>query len=108
VLSLTWCRGSFHPLGALLYSNATYVETLKVINEVGVPSEPFPGSSANERWDFDWQTGATNPTPPITAAFALALQAEIPRYVQFWQKEFAPYGGVGYKVSLPILNFGLA
>ncbi|KAJ7753032.1 FAD/NAD-P-binding domain-containing protein [Mycena olivaceomarginata] len=57
-------QGLFHPMGALLYSNQTYRETLPVIDASGVSS------------------------------FAFRLfKEEIERYTTFWNTEFAPKAG---------------
>ena len=91
---------TFHPLGALLYTNTTYRETLKIIDTVGVPSVPFLGNLP--KWDYDWKTGALQPAPILTSAFNETLASELPRYISFWETEFAPnLTSIGYKAGVP-------
>lgn len=86
--------GTYHPLGALLFSNQTYTETLKIINPSGVKSVPFnPGAL----WLYDYMTGASVQQAAPSAAFVTLLISELQRYALLWQT-FAPYSGVGYKV----------
>ncbi|KAF8572987.1 hypothetical protein K439DRAFT_1625385 [Ramaria rubella] len=47
----------FHPMGALLYSNKTYVNTLPIIESSGVPSMLF--AYVNPLWIYDWKTRET-------------------------------------------------
>jgi hypothetical protein len=89
----------FHPLGALLFSNETYRETLPIINSVGVPSMPFGRTNL---WLYDWRTGYLEQSPlPISTLTQNSLfNAEIDRYTQFWNTQFAPNATIGYKVRL--------
>jgi hypothetical protein len=91
--------GIFHPLGAAFYSNASFPETLKVINTSGVPSVPFLLAGGREEFTFNWTTGNIEPVPPLSIQFIQAVAAELPRYVSLWQEVFAPISGPGYKVS---------
>lgn len=86
---------TYHPLGALLFSNATYTEALKVINESGVQAIPFV---TGQRWLYNETTGVTVQSPSISAAFAALVGQEFQRYVAYWTTVFAPYSTIGYKV----------
>ncbi|KAL2072582.1 hypothetical protein VTL71DRAFT_11925 [Oculimacula yallundae] len=88
---------SFHPLGALLYSNASYPETLKVIDVSGVRSVPLV---IGQRWLFD-PNGLTIQSPAITAAFATLVGQEFQRYSVYWTTIFAPYSALRYKNGVP-------
>lgn len=89
--------GLFHPMGALLFSNVTYRETLPIINASGLQAFPFENNGKNWRYDPDsgyvQQTNVTNGNLTRLPVF----QAEIDRYINFWNTEFAPLAVVGYK-----------
>lgn len=92
--------GTFYPLGAAFYSNATYPETLKVIDTSGVPSVPFSlAGTGREQFNFNFSTGEIHPVPPFPVQFLQAVAAEIPRYASIWQQVFAPISVPGYKAS---------
>lgn len=88
-------RDTYHPLGALLFSNGTYTETLKVIEKSGVLSVPFV---TGQRWLYNWTSGVALPSPPISVAFATLVGQEFQRYVAYWSTVFAPYSALRYKV----------
>ncbi len=93
---IMWYSNTFHPLGALLFSNGTYKESLKIIDASGVPAVTFmPGQT----WDYNYTTGVTVKAPPITASFAQLVGQEFQRYAQYWATVFAPYSALRYKVS---------
>jgi hypothetical protein len=92
------CRGGFHPLGALLFSNATYTETVKVVDIAKVPIYPFSSTGGGIGYSYNWTTGVTMPVPAISAQFQAALSGEIGRYIQLWHQVFEPISGIGYKV----------
>jgi hypothetical protein len=85
-------------LGALLFSNKTYRETVPVVDASGVLATPF--SYDRPTWSFDWRTGVVVPQPvPIASLTRHPLfVAEIKKYTKFWNTEFAPKASVGYKV----------
>ena len=88
---------TYHPLGALLFTNITYRETLKIINTVDVPAVPFTDGSF--QWEYDWTNGIVQAAPAITTSFESLLAQEIAKYTAFWEAEFAPtLVSVGYKV----------
>lgn len=93
-------RGIFHPLGAAFFSNATYPETLKIIDESGVSIEEFALAGAREQFFFNITTGATEPVPAPSPLFLQAVAAEIPRYIQLWNQVFKPIDVISYKVRL--------
>ncbi|KAJ7491805.1 FAD/NAD-P-binding domain-containing protein [Mycena galericulata] len=87
----------FHPMGALLYSNETYRETLPVIDASGVSSFTFGYTSPE--WLYDWHNGYTEEiSTPLSELTANELfKEEIERYTTFWNTEFAPKAVIGYK-----------
>ncbi|KAH7364162.1 FAD/NAD-P-binding domain-containing protein [Rhexocercosporidium sp. MPI-PUGE-AT-0058] len=89
---------TFHPLGALLFSNASYPETLKVIDVSGVPSVPFV---TGQRWLYDVASGSTALSPAISSAFATLVGQEFQRYAVYWNTLFAPYSALRYKNGVP-------
>ena len=96
---LTITRGIFHPLGAAFFSNATYNNTLKVIETSGVPAEGFALAGAREQFLYNYTSGSIEPVPATSAQFTQALLSEIPRYISLWNQVFPSVGVVGYKVS---------
>lgn len=91
-------RGIFHPLGAAFYSNVSYPETLKVINQTNVTSEPFYLAGTRASYRYNYVSGAIDKAPPTPLTFSAALQAEIPRYTALWNERFRPISEVNYKV----------
>lgn len=87
---------NYFPLGALLFSNGSYPETLKVINNVGVPATPL---ITGQRWLFNWTSGVVVPPPNVTVEFATLVGQEFQRYAQYWTTVFQPYSALRYKVS---------
>ncbi|KAI0799681.1 FAD/NAD-P-binding domain-containing protein [Irpex lacteus] len=82
----------YHPLGALLFTNQTYVNTIPLINAANVPITP--GISMPNGWQY-WLYGpgesANNVTrmPNVTATQTALIAAEYARYVAEWAVEFA-------------------
>ena len=95
---ITPLRGIFHPLGAAFFSNATYTETLKILNTTNVTSEPFALAGAREMFRYNYTNGAIEANPALIPQFLASLSAEIPRYVALWNQQFRPYSVAGYKV----------
>ena len=89
-------NGVFHPLGAVIYTKATYTETVKIIELTGTPYENFTTYTS---WVYNWTTGAVEPSPAITAEIAQAIGIDFQKYGQLWAGSFAPLSGIGYKVS---------
>jgi monoamine oxidase len=93
---LTPRSNNYFPLGALLFSNGSYPETLKVINKVGVPATPLV---TGPRWQFNWTNGIVVPPPNVTVEFATLVGQEYQRYVQYWTTVFQPYSALRYKAG---------
>ncbi len=84
-------------MGALIYSNATYTETLKIIDQSGVPSYQF--GYAAKPWLFDWRTGVVTLAQSSLADLYPLLKPDIDRYTQFWNANIGPHwGSIGYRV----------
>lgn len=97
---------TFHPLGAAFFSNASYPETLKVINVSGVSSVPFfLADSGRAQFNFNWTTGQITPVAAPSAAFFALLMSEIPRYIGLWNVVFAPLSVPSFKVRR-LINLG--
>lgn len=86
-------------MGALLFSNETYQNTLPIIDASGLPSLPF-GTGEDDTWLYDYKTGhVQESTSSITNITSNSLlQVEIDKYINFWNTEFAPLASIGYKV----------
>jgi len=85
---------TYHPLGALIFVNQTYHETLKIINQVNVPAEQYKRGAI---WKYDYKSGAIGQQAP-SPQLAQQLQAEAARYIQQWPTVF------GNKYSAPNLR----
>ncbi|KAF5374283.1 hypothetical protein D9758_004555 [Tetrapyrgos nigripes] len=95
----------FHPLGAIVLSNATYVQTLPIAVAAGVTF--FPATGITDGWNYPplslpidpYTTVNITPTPAPTSAQIALLQEELARYVAFWQTEFVPFAAIRYTVE---------
>ncbi|SPN99731.1 uncharacterized protein DNG_02582 [Cephalotrichum gorgonifer] len=88
----------FLPLGAVLFNEDSYVETVKLVEQTGVPYRNF---SAGERWTFDWKSDDAEVIPGATEDFEQALVLEYLRYSEIWTTVYEPYSGIGYKNGVP-------
>ncbi|KAH6615223.1 hypothetical protein C7974DRAFT_61288 [Boeremia exigua] len=91
----------FHPLGAAFFSNATYTETIKILNTTNVTSESFALAGAREMFRYNYTNGAIEANPALIPQFLASLSAEIPRYVTLWNQRFRPYSVPNYKNGTP-------
>jgi hypothetical protein len=87
-------------LGALLFSNETYRETLPIVKASGLPSFPFEYTS--KPWLFDWRTGFVEQAAAAVSELTKVplFKQEIDSYIHFWNTEFAPKISIGYKVRI--------
>ena len=94
----------FHPLGAILFSNETYRETMPLILASGLTSIPFSHDSKDYYYDAkdghvmranSSLTGLTN---------SRVFKSEMDRYIKFWNTKFAPLATIGYKVSIYVTS----
>lgn len=76
----------------------TYPETIKVVEDSGVSIEEFALAGAREQFRFNITTGKTEGVPALSAQFLQLVAAEIPKYIQLWNKDFKPISAVSYKV----------
>ena len=94
-------------MGALFLSNETYRETLPIIDGSGLSAIPFANFSDGNNWLYDPQSDYVQQAKwsLLTLTKSPLFQAEIDRYIKFWNTEFAPLAVVGYKVRLwpPVL-----
>lgn len=94
--------GTYFPLGAAFFSNASWPETVAVVNQTGVPAEPiYLNEGARQQFYFDYQNGTTSPLEPFPTPFIQALFEEFPRYVAQYTSEFEPIVRPGYKSGVP-------
>ncbi|KAF2435249.1 FAD/NAD(P)-binding domain-containing protein [Tothia fuscella] len=95
-------NNTFHPLGAAFFSNASYPETVKVIDAAGVSITPFLlADSDRQQYNFNYTTGSTTPVVQASPALRAILMSEIPRYISIWQALFANVSVPGYKNGVP-------
>ncbi|KAJ4481005.1 FAD/NAD-P-binding domain-containing protein [Lentinula aciculospora] len=96
-------RTTYHVMGALIFTNLTYSNTLQLILEAGLPLSPAlsPGPSANSQ-DV---TKTAIPTPAEDAVIA----SEVVAYTVLWNTEFQPEytesrypNGVPSELTLPM------
>jgi hypothetical protein len=87
-------------MGALLFANETYRETLPIIDASGLPSMPFV-NGGNTTFLYDYKTGLVehSATTIPTLTSSSSFQAEIGRYTNFWNTKFAPLATIGYKAG---------
>lgn len=104
-------RSIYHPLGALIFINGTYVNTVPLIDAAGVPLTP--GISRMHGWEY-WQYAPQDSSkgiaelPDTTPQQAALLQSEYERYSQFWTENIQPlYTSVRYVVRLKLVLLSL-
>lgn len=91
-------RGIYHPMGALLFANETYTQTLPIIDASGVLSTPF---SYDIPLVLYHDNGFTLQSPLTLSSLTKQpkFAAEIVKYNQLWNETFAPTMAIGYTVS---------
>jgi monoamine oxidase len=94
---------TFHPLGALLFTNETYHNTLPIIEESGVKLYPGISPSVWTRYLYgvgDEAGDVVKQDNPDMGQYLLILM-EVIRYTTYWDTEFKPkYTAMRYVVSL--------
>ena len=93
-------------MGALIFTNGTWVNTLPLIEASGLPISPGP--TPDQRLFYGVGSAAINVTsnPPITASERDLLAAEFTNYTAQWNSEFAPlYTAIRYVVSVILNSF---
>ncbi|KAH7385702.1 hypothetical protein BKA66DRAFT_461827 [Pyrenochaeta sp. MPI-SDFR-AT-0127] len=94
-------QGLFHPLGAAFFSNATYPETIKILNQTNVSIEPFALAGARSMFRYNYTTGSIEANPSLAPQFLATVSAEIPRYIALWNQRFRPISAPNYKQGVP-------
>ncbi|KAI0341060.1 FAD/NAD-P-binding domain-containing protein [Trametopsis cervina] len=95
----------FHPMGALLFTNQTYKDTLPLVRAANLPLTP--GVSQPNGWQYwlygpDAQASNVTKMPPASDAETALVIAEIARYTVEWEAEFAPkYIALRYTNGVP-------
>ncbi len=95
-----FCRGIFHPLGAAFFSNATYPDTIGILNQTNVSIEPFALAGARDMFRYNFSDGDIAMNPPFPPQFLATVAAEVPRYISIWTQRFAPISTANYKVGV--------
>ncbi|KAJ2904278.1 diapophytoene desaturase [Zalerion maritima] len=88
----------FFPLGAVIFTKETYVETWKLFDVTGVP---YSNHSFGQIYQFNWTDGTAWIQEDPSDDTVTALMAEYYRYVEIWSSEFEPLSVVGYKNGVP-------
>jgi hypothetical protein len=90
---------TFHPLGALIFFNETYVETLKIIEQTTVKAtQQHVGPP---QWVYNWTDGDISTGPAFTVEQEALLLVEVGRYETFWNTVYYPISDVGYRDPIP-------
>ncbi|THU82669.1 FAD/NAD(P)-binding domain-containing protein [Dendrothele bispora CBS 962.96] len=97
----------FHPLGAIVLSNATYIETVPIVEAAGVPFLPAIGVTSG--WNYPPLPVPIDPetvvnvtqTPVPTEQQIELLEEELERYIGFWESEFLPFSAIRYTNGVP-------
>ncbi|KAF9067224.1 hypothetical protein BDP27DRAFT_1329187, partial [Rhodocollybia butyracea] len=98
-------KGQYHPMGALLFENETYTQTMPIVNASGVQSTPFSYDIPLVIYHNDGTT-QVSPIPLSEMTKLPQFKAEIDKYNLLWNQS-APNLTIGYTVSndLPLLLF---
>ncbi|KAF1840902.1 FAD/NAD(P)-binding domain-containing protein [Cucurbitaria berberidis CBS 394.84] len=94
-------QGVFHPLGAAFFSNATYPETIKILNQTNVSIQPFALAGARDMFRYNYTSGIIEENPALAPQFLARVSAEIPRYIALWNQRFRPISVTNYKLGVP-------
>ncbi|KAI0684834.1 FAD/NAD-P-binding domain-containing protein [Cytidiella melzeri] len=96
---------TYHPLGALIFTNQTYANALPLIQAANLPLTP--GIQLSRGWQY-WhygpgtEAGEVTESPSMTAAESELLASDFHRYVEFWVTQFAPlYTSLRYTNGVP-------
>ncbi|KAL2820942.1 hypothetical protein BDW59DRAFT_164349 [Aspergillus cavernicola] len=84
-------------LGPLLVDNASYPETMKIVNAVDVPVR---SSVSTSTWMFNWTTGETWAAPSSELS-ASQFAEEVQRYRLYWESDYEPFARSLYTNSVP-------
>ncbi|KAF2869651.1 hypothetical protein BDV95DRAFT_608490 [Massariosphaeria phaeospora] len=94
-------QGIFHPLGAAFFSNASYSETVKVVDVAGVAIEEFALAGARQMFRFNYTEGEILDVLPLDPGFLVQIAQEIARYAGLWRKMFVPISVPSFKKGVP-------
>ncbi|KAF5350326.1 hypothetical protein D9758_012815 [Tetrapyrgos nigripes] len=94
----------FHAMGALLISNASYIDTLPIVEAAGVPF--LPALSVTSGWIYPPVLANTSVinvtrTPNPSPAQINLIESEFSRYTDLRSKIFEPYGAMRYTNGIP-------
>ncbi|KAI0087467.1 hypothetical protein BDY19DRAFT_907329 [Irpex rosettiformis] len=92
----------YHPMGALIFTNQTWINTLPIIEASGLPLSPGPNVTSGFIYGAGIAANLVVPTPPVTDAQKALLASELQRYAAFWTANFAPkYTALRYTNGVP-------
>ncbi|KAF5343162.1 hypothetical protein D9758_017055 [Tetrapyrgos nigripes] len=97
-------KSLFHAMGALLISNASYIDTVPIVEAAGVPF--LPALSVTSGWIYPpvlANTSVVNVTrtPNPSPAQTNLLESEFSRYTDLRNKIFELYGTMRYTNGIP-------
>ncbi|KAI0789450.1 hypothetical protein C8Q75DRAFT_733691 [Abortiporus biennis] len=95
---------TYHPLGALLFTNGTYHETLPIIEASGLPITAGIAPPVWQRYAYGPSDHASVVVeyPSPSEAEELEIEEELEQYKQYWDSQFAPtYTAIGYPHGVP-------
>ncbi|KAI0087476.1 FAD/NAD-P-binding domain-containing protein [Irpex rosettiformis] len=92
----------YHPMGALIFTNKTWVHTLPLIRAAGLPLSPGPTPSHRMLYGAGPAASNVVPSPPMTDSQRAVISAELANYAAYWMSEFAPkYTALRYINGVP-------
>ncbi|KAH9870321.1 hypothetical protein IAQ61_005795 [Plenodomus lingam] len=93
--------GTFYPLGAAFLSNVSYPETIAILSQTDVSTQPFSLAGGREAFSYNYTDGRIQQVPALAPQFLAQVSAEIPRYVGLWNTRFRPVGVANFKNGVP-------
>ncbi|KAI0341062.1 FAD/NAD(P)-binding domain-containing protein [Trametopsis cervina] len=97
-------NGTFHPLGALLFTNQTYHNTLPLVLDANVTLHPgiSPHDWTRYLYGPSSSSSSVSPEPKPTQLEMAQIIVEIARYTVHWEQKFAPkYTATRYVNGVP-------
>lgn len=77
-------------MGAFLFFNKTYTNTLPIIDASGQPSTPSKnGGNGQESWLYNYEHRVAKRAPPLSSITSNpVVKGELEKYTKFWNENF--------------------